>query len=44
MENDQDQSVPEETPASARVLSLTLLVWCGVGALSLLGLYAVYFR
>jgi hypothetical protein len=39
MARDHDTSGGDQTPAPAKTLSIGLLVWCGFGALILLGVY-----
>jgi hypothetical protein len=39
MSSERETSGPDRTPEPARKLSIGLLVWCGFGALILLGVY-----
>ncbi|MET0968543.1 MAG: hypothetical protein ABWY18_05010 [Tardiphaga sp.] len=39
MATEPDTTNTDQTPAPAKALSIGLLVWCGFGALILLGVY-----
>lgn len=43
MSSDENQPDTGRKPKSAKILSLGLLVWCGIGAFTLLGIYGLYF-